>query len=361
MSLLKTSSRNSSFELLRFICIIFIISHHYFYHGNLGLPFTEDNISNGRVFLQIASMFGRTACSIFVLITGYFLINSRSVNIKKLVLLILEMLSYSIGISLFVRLLTPYEVSNVDIIKSFMPIPYGNWYCVYYILFILITPQLNKILNSLTKREYKNLLFIIIGIYSVFNTLIKNELEFSNIDFFFVMYIIGGYIRLHYENKYSNSYNLYAFITTTILIILSVVFFDYIGGYFHKASLIEHATYFQQFNTLPSVLFAISIFLYFSRLRINNVFLNFLGKSVLGIYLIHDNFVLRKIIWCEIVPNNEHLDSPYTHFFIKIIVVLLFALLLDIIRRYTLEKILVKILNSLKISNFLRNRNYVEF
>lgn len=191
--------------------------------------------------------------------------------------------------------------------------------------------------------------------------MIKNELEFSNIDFFFVMYIIGGYIRLHYENKYSNSYNLYAFITTTILIILSVVFFDYIGGYFHKASLIEHATYFQQFNTLPSVLFAISIFLYFSRLRINNVFLNFLGKSVLGIYLIHDNFVLRKIIWCEIVPNNEHLDSPYIHFFIKIIVVLLFALLLDIIRRYTLEKILVKILNSLKISNFLRNRNYVEF
>lgn len=65
--------RNSSFELLRIICIILIIAHHYSVHGGYD-SFIYNNISFGTIFIQGLSMFGRASCSVFAMISGYFLI-----------------------------------------------------------------------------------------------------------------------------------------------------------------------------------------------------------------------------------------------------------------------------------------------
>lgn len=352
--------RNSSFELLRLVCILFIIAHHYYYHGNLGLPFNENNLTTGKIFLQIMSVFGRNACSIFVLISGYFMINSNCVNVKRLIILLLEMLTYSTIIAFGFRYFSNYEVTNEQLLKSILPIPYGNWFCVYYILFSLIIPQINKLLISLSSREYLNFILIILGVYCVLNTCIKNEIEFSNIDFFFVMYVIGGYIRLHFHINYSNRINLFICILSGLIMMISVIIIDYVGIKFHKPNLIEHATYFQQFNTIPAVLFSISTFLFFKRLSIHNRIINYLGKSVLGIYLIHDNDVLRKIIWCKIFPNELYMDFPYFHFIIKIILVFILALIIDIIRRNTVEKIILKVLDNRWVAKYVGNKNFVD-
>lgn len=75
-SKLIKKERNSSLELLRIICIILIIAHHYSYHGGYD-GVTYENLSAGVIFIQIIGMFGRMACSIFALISGYFLINAN--------------------------------------------------------------------------------------------------------------------------------------------------------------------------------------------------------------------------------------------------------------------------------------------
>ena len=78
--------RLSNFELLRIIAMILIILHHYAYHGNL-ISIPNDNFNKYvAVFIIVG---GKVGVNVFVLITGYFLINSKF-KIKKVIQLILQ-------------------------------------------------------------------------------------------------------------------------------------------------------------------------------------------------------------------------------------------------------------------------------
>lgn len=95
--------RKSGIELLRVLCIVAIIAHHYYVHGLTGylneLSFFE------RMFFQSLSMFGRSACSVFVIISGFFMVK-KDASPRRLFPLFFEMLTYSL---LFVCLAVWFE------------------------------------------------------------------------------------------------------------------------------------------------------------------------------------------------------------------------------------------------------------
>lgn len=330
--------RNSSFEVLRIVCIILIIAHHYSVHGGYGET-TLLNIDASRIYIQSLSMFGRMACSIFVLITGYFTIMQKNhlgdviSIIKKCLPLIKTMLFYSLTIMIIVKIIKPEMVSLEQIIKAFIPIPFGNWYVVYYCLFMFLVPYINRGLLSISKREYKILIFVLIAIWCIIPTFTGQSLNAGNLDFFIVMYVIGSYIRLHWEQKYNNYFNLIVFIISFLAMIASVLFFDFVGINLGISKFIQNATYFCQFNTIIAVVAAVSIFLFFSEVTFFNSFINAVGKTVLGIYLIHDNPILRPVIWEKISPNINYISNPYFHSIIKIIIVFVSCMIIEYIRQ----------------------------
>ena len=57
MNLCSAKQRNSALELLRIICILLIICHHYSIHGGFG-EITHQNINIARVYIQIPYMWG---------------------------------------------------------------------------------------------------------------------------------------------------------------------------------------------------------------------------------------------------------------------------------------------------------------
>lgn len=68
--------RNSSLELLRIISMLLIIAYHYVIHGNF--TFTLENNAFAVAYLKVISTFGKPACAVFALITGYFMIESNT-------------------------------------------------------------------------------------------------------------------------------------------------------------------------------------------------------------------------------------------------------------------------------------------
>ena len=86
-----SKKRQSNIELLRIIAILFIISFHYVYKS--GYVLTDLNINS----LTIKSFWflGELGVNLFVLISGYFLINGKF-TFKKLIKLILEVNFYYI-------------------------------------------------------------------------------------------------------------------------------------------------------------------------------------------------------------------------------------------------------------------------
>lgn len=66
--------RNSNFEILRIISMIMIIAHHYAVHGFVS---NDLEYSFNRYIVGILSLGGKLGNTIFILISGYFMVNSR--------------------------------------------------------------------------------------------------------------------------------------------------------------------------------------------------------------------------------------------------------------------------------------------
>ena len=66
--------RESNFELLRIVCMALIVLHHLSVHGNIVL---ESITKVNGLFLTVFSSVGKLAVNVYVLISGYFLINSK--------------------------------------------------------------------------------------------------------------------------------------------------------------------------------------------------------------------------------------------------------------------------------------------
>lgn len=123
MAFREKTKRNSSLELLRIICILVIIGYHYAWHGGYA-AFSEYTFCDGVVFVQIQSMFGKVACSVFALITGYFLIQQTGPlkqQYKKLFPLVIEVYFYYLVILAVFTLIPGFHVTLKETFFLFFP------------------------------------------------------------------------------------------------------------------------------------------------------------------------------------------------------------------------------------------------
>ena len=117
----KGKSRLSNFELLRIISMILIVINHYVVSS--GVLDLEFNIN--RVILQLFGIGGKIGVTLFVLISGYFLIDSKF-KMRKLLKIILETLFYSVSIYFLLWAFQKQKFSIKGMIKVFLPITMGE-------------------------------------------------------------------------------------------------------------------------------------------------------------------------------------------------------------------------------------------
>lgn len=202
----ESINRDSGLELLRIICMALIILYHYNVHGGYE-PLSASTLTAQRVFVQELGLFGRIACSVFAMISGYFLIESKpDRGYRKIRHLCVQLVFYYFCIGVAIYCLQPVSFSIPDMVRFWGTIFTGSWYIDYYVLWYMLLPFINPFLHQLNKEDYKKLLLIVYMIWSVIPSvmLVTNFLplyirnwSFSNIDFFAVMYITGAYIKLH--------------------------------------------------------------------------------------------------------------------------------------------------------------------
>ena len=335
--------------------------YHYSVHGGYE-NFSYSTLTGGQIFIQIMGLFGRASCSIFALISGYYLITKKDkYHYKKIFPLVADLYFYSIILFAIVYFFKLTPVSIKDTIEAFFPIIFGPWYVVFYIIFYIFVPFINKWLLSLNKKEYKILLVFIFLIWSFIPTLFLRTWQFSNIDFFIVMYMLGAYIRLYLKRNHRLFF--WISVISGILMILSVISFDILGYLLKNNIFILKATYFRYYNSILAVIWAVSTFIYFIDVEFKSKLINFISPSVLGIYLIHENDLLKKYIWTGILPNVNYMNFPYIHALIKIFCIFIVCLIIDLIKRFTISKIFNSWLdkNYNKICSFFRNKITIIF
>ena len=343
---MKNTKRNSNLELLRIICMILIIGHHLVVHSDFTV---NSEITFNTILAQIFSLGGKIGTNIFVIITGYFMINSQF-KVKKLLKLIFEVFTYS---TIILGITKIFAITDIDLelqIKSILPTIYSlYWFPTTYIIVYILSPYINKIINLFDKKTLKKMILTLLIIQCVIPTFTGTNFAFNRISWFITLYIMGAYIRKNEDEFKNRNYKKICFVTFIILI-LSVVVINLIGTKIKVA--LDYTTYFADMNMIPAVIISFALFFIFKNIKIkDSVIINSIASTTFGIYLIHDNEIIRNILWKDIFNINNYITSNYfvIYCIIAVSIVFIVCMFIDYIRKGTIEKLFIYIYDKVEM------------
>lgn len=348
---LTEEKRNTSLDFLRIVSMIMVLLLHYIGKGSLLDKNNVDEIMY--VIYYIIEALSIVAVNCYILISGYFLVKSEF-KVKKLLKIWVEVVFYSISIYIILIILNIEEFNIIKVIKSCFPVITNQyWFVTSYIALYVLSPFINKLIYALDKKEYKTLLIILFIMFSVFSIL-PSEMSLDKtggygIIWFVCLYLIAAYIRLYindeflkkHRNKFIVMYLLTGLITTIgILLIKNIV---------TKFGIKDISFKLLAYN-VPNVLIAsICLFLYFKTIKIKNKYLNKLILQIapltFAVYVIHEQPILRKILYTDILHTEICYNNPYGILIVLSSIIVIFSIctLIEYIRVNILKLIKNKV------------------
>lgn len=201
--------RNSNFEVLRIIAMALIILTHCCTHNTVDYQIVYQEHFFSGLLLQWA-MVGRLGVALFIMIFGYYGVK-HSFNTKRLINLIVEVLTYSIVTYLVISLIDPSWFSISGFVKSLLPIAtHKYWFISAYVIFYLFTPLLNKGLRKLSRTQFLGLVLIMVVLWSLAPTISFHKIDYYSNELvqFLLLYCIGAFMSLHCKKESKKSYRI---------------------------------------------------------------------------------------------------------------------------------------------------------
>lgn len=350
--------RDSNFELMRIISMFMIVLWHIIIHGKL-IYMTEE--ATNLIYNLLLCLFVVHVNS-FVLVTGYFQSTSKF-SLKKFLKLFFLIWFYRVVIVVLLTSFNLITISNTEIITELLPVGSGNyWFVNCYLVLYLLSPFLNKLVNSLNQSEYRKLLIVSFILFSVISFITNNVTvnnNGSNIIHFCFMYLLGAYFKKYKikDNYHFRNYSrekrqiifLSGFIICAIFNFVIIIFAKGLSTYTNSvvkliSSYIVNSQY--NYSTPLDIIQTICYFLFFETLTIKNNFINKVSSIVLGVYLIHDNGYVGKILYKFLGIDNGNIQGSKSLIYMITCGVLIFVvcLLIEYIR-----SLIVKFIDNRKI------------
>lgn len=343
----KSENRNSAIELLRIVSIIMIIGCHFATHG--GFEFDSQSITVPRLWWNILEMGGNFGTAVFVLISGYFMIeNKTSIKWKKVLKFWGQIIFYSILLFFSAFAIGKGSFNPVTVIKAMFPITFSEWWfaSTYFVMFLL-HPYINKFLHSLAKNEYQTFLIFLFILWSVIPTITTSKYQSNALLEFIMFYSIAGYIKLYGLNKKLKSKHYFAlWLLFTVITYLSCVIFILLGTKFPVFS--DHSIYFYARNSVLTILRAVCFFMTFETITMSYYpFINKVASAAFGVYLLHDSNVLRPFLWKVVFKNASFQHSNWIILYSIGVVMLVFVVftIFDLFRQWVFEKPYMNLVN----------------
>lgn len=314
-------ARKSNFELLRIISMLFIVIYHVIVHGKV-----IENSNNGTFSLIMEFIIFTVTIhvNLFILLTGYFQIKGKF-NSKKLWSITNASLFYKITIMTILIIIKVIKIDKVTIVQEISPVNINDyWFIKYYLYLYCISPFLNKLVNTLSKKDYLKMLIVLTILFTII-PYITGTKAFDNNGFtlynFVYLYLIGGYLKL-YDVKESHLFKTKSLVKYR-LILITIFFICIISNFAlyiiaHKLrpmgqilnEIFENVEFMSKLYSNPIIIIqTISFFLLFETFNFKNKLINYISKLTFGIYLIHDNIFLTKYIYKWLKIDNGPIKS----------------------------------------------------
>lgn len=304
--------RNSNIELLRIISMIMVIILHGLKSSG-ALDYSQG--VNYWVYWG-----GEALCivavNIFVLISSYFMVSSNSFNALRIVRVLSVVYSYTLICSLMNFIISGVQPSTKEILMMIFPILTKKyWFVNSYLLFYAISPFLNKLLHSLSRKSLEYLILILIIVFPLRLTFLplswsQDGLGGYSIVLFIVLYFIAAWIRLYFESGkiQSSEYKPFRFLLLYFLSAGVLLLSKWILMHFLSES---YSTKFYSYISIFAIFQSICLFLFFLYKKplpqsIERVIL-LASPHSFSAYIIH--FSLIGVLFTKVIPLSEYLES----------------------------------------------------
>ena len=156
---MNARSRNSAVELLRILSMLLIVGCHFATYG--GFSFSASDLSPARFLYGFWELGGNLGTDIFVLISGYYLIENDSFSIRreKAFRLWAQIFFWSLLLFAVSFLWGAGDLSGKNILRTLFPVTFSRWWfaSTYFVLYLL-HPFLRKGLPPLSFGRFGHVL-----------------------------------------------------------------------------------------------------------------------------------------------------------------------------------------------------------
>ncbi|MEE0705889.1 MAG: acyltransferase [Adlercreutzia sp.] len=299
--------RSSNIELLRIASMFMIILFHFSVHG----AWPESGPLASDVAVEMLSFGGKLGVNCFVLITGYFMVRSQ-LKLASLLRVLLETWFYSFVILFIFLLVDPSLVTEAKLRKAVLPVVSGEyWFITCYVALMIASPLLNLAWRHLSPTARSRVMAIGFVMLSLLPTVSTFNPIGSDLVWFFYIYLLGGWVRERFEAQREGAgapcrLDPAAFIArwgggrTAVFSVLFVWASMAVIGSAQRAwgFTLIFPDYFIWQYMVPTFFASVGLLMVFQRLSIPSLKgVNTVAKTTLGIYLIHDNPIMRAWIW----------------------------------------------------------------
>ena len=308
------TTRSSNLELLRILCMLLIIGDHL--TGQSGIA-DYTTLPSSFAFCLIGCG-SRIACSVFVLIGGWFLCE-QPYKTRRPLSLWLSLWLYTVPVTLLCKL-AGLDVSWGALRWAAFPASTRQlWFISDYLLLLLCVPLLSRLLRGLSRPAHRGLLAVLAVPLIVCPTLFGENGAVSDTAWMFLYeYLLIAYLRRWPDNRLAHLLQHRAaalglglglpLLNTILRAVLET------RGLTDGKAFQYMAYYRTALGALPNLLAALALFYLFKGLDLGCVrWVNALAGTTLGVYILHQVPAFRGFLWNGLLQAEaQHGSVGYT-------------------------------------------------
>lgn len=325
------SMRDSRLELLRIFAMLLIVaSHSVGYCKSANCLFDE-------CLLNILKIGGGLGVNLFVLISGYFLIESEKAPRRVLNLL------YTLCCYTAILTICRYFFDNdISLVNAFLKVGQGQyWFINAYVVLLFLSPYLNICMRKMGKSTHQKLILSLLLVSIILPFYLRFSTGLGSFGIFPLLYCTAAYVRIYgLDFKYSNIIALF-----TVLIAIGIasclVFLTWLCATYNMDCYGRYYMMLAGRHSFP--IYLLSLLLFLCMLRFTSYrqpAINCIASGTLGVYLFHEHPYMREFLWKDCFSVHQVADGNLLlKLCIAVFGIFTCGILFDILYRNTLHRI----------------------
>ncbi len=277
-----------------------IVINHVVY--SLYSPLFLSPIKNGaaspyisHILVNFMSIFGHLGNVAFIIISSWFLLDSKQVKIKKMIYFFISVwlmsILFLIGFFIFYR----ESLGLNGVVHSLFPNLFGsNWFITCYLIIYGVHTTLNKVIEQFSKEGLLNISLSMFLLFIFLNNINPRAFFPSQLILWCTLYFMVGYMKYYLPNLANNKKFNYLVLFSSILgLTLVFIVMNFLGL---KYEVLDNQIFRLKSNNCIFLVFAaVALFNICRTLKIKTILsVNKIASYMLLVYVIHENILFRS-------------------------------------------------------------------